>query len=392
MRERAGFENYAGLFTLFNAAIHFIFAFAVSRLQKVSRDLVYLLAALILIFITIAVPVQFKGSFVTLVWTAEAAILFWIGRTKKIALFENYAYPLMILASVSLLNDWQNLYQNYFANDAPTAPFFNQYFAAGLFFVICFGLIIFVSRQDEYAPNAPETVLRIARFAVPTIFLLALYNIFRIEIGNYYQMRALQTAAENYRNENITVRDSDLKLFDFLWQTNYTMLFLAALSLINVKKFKSASLGFVNLFSNAAILGFFVTAGLYLLGELRDSYLAQGDAEYFSRGAFHVLIRYVCYIFAAALVYASYLYTKQEFIRRHISTKILEMLFDLIFYGALWLIASAELFNLTSLFGDNSGDRLGLSILWGVYALALIGLGIYFGKSICASRRWFFSR
>ena len=380
LRGRNETENYLGLFTLANAAIHFIFAFAVSRLQKVSRDLIYLLAALILIFVTIAVPVQFKGNFVTLVWSAEALILFGIGRLKKISLFENYAYPLMILASVSLLNDWQNLYQQYFFSDAALAPFYNPYLAVGLFFVIAFGLIIFISRRKEYESNAPESVTQIVRFALPVVFLLALYNVFRLEIGNYYQMRGLQTIAQNYQNLDYSLKDKSLPVFNFLWQTNYTMLFLAALSLINIKKFKSAVFGFVNLFLNAAVLGFFVTAGLYLLSELRDSYLAQTDTEYFSRGLFHILIRYVCYIFAAALIYASYLDTKQEFVRRHISAKTLEVIFDFVFYAALWLISSAELFNLTGLFGYNAGDRLGLSILWGVFALALIGLGIYFNK------------
>ena len=377
---RAATAGYLGLFTLLNAGIHFAFAFAVSRLASVSRDLIYLLAALMLTFLTIAVPVQFQGNFVTLIWAGEAAILFGIGRARQISLFENYAYPLMILASVSLLNDWQNLYQKYFFADIALTPFYNPYFAVGLFFVIAFGAILYIGRQTKFAPAAPDSVWQIFRFALPVVFLFALYNIFRIEIGNYYQIRETNTAINNYQDLEYALKDGDLKIFNFLWQTNYTMLFLAALSLVNIRKLKSASLGFANLFLSAATLGIFVTVGLYLLGDLRVGYLEQTNAEFFSRGAFHVLIRYICYICAAVLIYASYLYTKQDFLTRHISAKALEVIFDLVFYGALWLILSAELFNLTSLFGINAADRLGLSILWGIYAVALVVLGIYLNK------------
>src|SRR5690606_12870363 len=39
---RAGFENYLGLFTVANAAIHFVFAATISRLKFFPSDLVYL--------------------------------------------------------------------------------------------------------------------------------------------------------------------------------------------------------------------------------------------------------------------------------------------------------------------------------------------------------------
>ncbi|MDQ6788061.1 MAG: DUF2339 domain-containing protein, partial [Acidobacteriota bacterium] len=72
-----GFEGYLGLFTVGNAAIHCSFAYVVSRIKNIPRDLIYLLSALVLTFATIAVPVQFDGNIITLIWAAEAAILFW---------------------------------------------------------------------------------------------------------------------------------------------------------------------------------------------------------------------------------------------------------------------------------------------------------------------------
>ncbi|HQU86385.1 MAG TPA: DUF2339 domain-containing protein, partial [Pyrinomonadaceae bacterium] len=94
---RAEFENYLGMFTVCNALIHFVFAFTISRLSIVTKDLIYLLSALVITFATIAVPVQLDGNFVTLIWMIEAAVLFWIGRTKTVKLFEIYSFPLMLL-------------------------------------------------------------------------------------------------------------------------------------------------------------------------------------------------------------------------------------------------------------------------------------------------------
>jgi uncharacterized membrane protein len=50
--------------------------------------------------------------------------------------------------------------------------------------------------------------------------------------------------------------------------------------------------------------------------------------------------------------------------------------FDFVFYFSLWIIASSELLNWMDIFGYNESYKLGLSILWGVYALFLIILGI----------------
>ncbi|HSK73329.1 MAG TPA: DUF2339 domain-containing protein, partial [Pyrinomonadaceae bacterium] len=270
---REGFENYLGIFTILNAAIHFVFAFAISRLRFGTWDLIYLPAALVLTFITISIPVQFEGNFITLIWAAEAAILFWIGRTKQISLYENYSYPLMLLASVSLFNDWQILYQRYSDWDSALPPFFNPYFATAIFFVIAFAFIYFIHRSEKYAPTAPADLIEITKYAIPAILLFALYNTFRIEIGNYFHFQAVKTAVPDSSGSGYPRINDALGLFNIVWQINYTMLFLTILSFVNIRKFKNPILGFLNLGLNSLILFIFITIGLYVLSELRESYL-----------------------------------------------------------------------------------------------------------------------
>jgi hypothetical protein len=120
----------------------------------------------------------------------------------------------------------------------------------------------------------------------------------------------------------------------------------------------------------------FLIVGLYFIGELRASYLTQIDAVIFPRGVFHIFIRYVSLAFVASLIYASCEYIKQEFINAKISRTNLDLAFDFVLHVALLWIASSELLNLMDIFGLDYSYKLGLSILWGIYALVLIVVGI----------------
>ena len=368
-------ENFAallGLFTLSNALLNFVFAVAIHKYKLGDYQNFYLAVALAVTFATIAVPVQLSGNPVTLIWTAEAAILFWIGRARQIALYESLSYPLMFLAAVSLLNDWQIA----FGSEAILTPVFNQNFLTAILFAAAFGFITFLNRDERYR-NFAEDVARIIDFIAPAIFLFALYNAFRIEIGNYFHAQIMNSAVEivprGEFNDPVYRKDQNLQFFNAVWQINYSMLFLTALSFVNIRKVKSASLGFINLGLNGLMLFVFLTVGLYLMSDLRADYLTPDS----TRGAFHILIRYVSYAFVAALIYAVYEYVKQEFLRTAISKSVLDFVFDLTFYFSLLWIASSELLNWMDISGYQDSHKLGLSILWGVYLLLLIGLGIF---------------
>ena len=94
-----------GLFTLINAVVHFVASVIIYRQKLADRNIHYLIAGLVLVFITIAIPVQLDGNWVTLMWAGEAALLFWIGRTKNVSFYEKLSYPLMLLAFFSILQD-----------------------------------------------------------------------------------------------------------------------------------------------------------------------------------------------------------------------------------------------------------------------------------------------
>jgi uncharacterized membrane protein len=377
LKNREGFENYLGLFTVINAGIHFAFAFFVSRIRTVPRDISYLLGALVLIFVTIAVPVQFKGNWVTLVWIMEAVLLFWIGRAKQISLYEYFSYPVMLLASLSLLNDWQRAGQYSTEIFASQNPFINGVFITSFLYAAVFGVIFYVNKNKRHEPAINEELRKVLGYAAAGVALIALYNAFRIEIDNYFNYQIYKTAVAD---AGVPKEDEDLRFFNIIWQINYTMFFLSVLGWLNIKRFKNAGLAIANLGVNALVLTIFITVGLFFFGELRESYLLQTNSDDYHRSILYILIRYISYVFAAGLFFISYRYTKQEFLTKRDQFGYLRPVFDLGFYVSLWLIFSSELINWLAVSAYQDSYKLGLSILWGVYALGLIIIGIYQNK------------
>ncbi len=149
LESNASWENYLGLFTVANAFIHFVVGTVIYRYTSAEANAVNLIIGLVLVFLTIAIPVQLDGNWVTLLWTGEAALLFWLGRTKNSSLFEYFSYPLMFLASFSLLRDWTTASPlfGFWESQTIHPPIFNVIFLTGILFVSAFSLIWYLNKN-----------------------------------------------------------------------------------------------------------------------------------------------------------------------------------------------------------------------------------------------------
>ncbi|MGH1437873.1 MAG: DUF2339 domain-containing protein [Lewinella sp.] len=377
-------EQLLGLFTLGNAVIHFIVSAVIYRKQLADRKLFYLISGLVLVFITLAIPVQLDGNWVTLLWAGEAALLFWIGRTKQVPVYEWLSYPLMFLAFFSLLQDWSVGYSYNFyypqEGEAGITPIFNIQFLSSVLFLGAFGFINWVNQKKQHLSvlASKGVISKMIALAVPGIMLLVLYSAFRMEIESYWNQLYSDAIITNSRNDEgyvERVTNGDLLKFKMIWVINYTLLFVGVLSFVNIRKLKNTLLGFINLVLNVLAIGYFLTQGLYALSELRESYLEQTLAEYYHQGIFHLGIRYVSYLFVALVVVACYYYRRQDFIKWNF-----KMAFDLLLHLVVLWIASSELIHWMDIANSTQSYKLGLSILWGIYALILIALGIWKGK------------
>ncbi|NEW79558.1 MAG: DUF2339 domain-containing protein [Gelidibacter sp.] len=363
-----------GLFTLGNGILHFMVGVIIYKQKLGDKNLFYFVSGLVLVFITIAIPVQLNGNWVTLLWVGEATLLFWIGRTKNIPVYEKISYPLMVLAVISIFQDWSSGYNlNYYSDSAEKiTPLLNIHFLSSVLFIAAFGFITFLNNNKKY-PSAlisEKELQKLISFSIPAILLGTLYFAFRMEIENYWN--------QLYSDSNITNNEFeqhfnyDYLKFKTIWILNYSLLFFSIFSFVNSKKLKNRQFGLLNLGFNTIAILVFLTQGLYILSELRESYLEQTMSVYYQIGAFNIGIRYISFAFVVIALIASYTYIRQEFMKVDY-----KMAFDLLLHLSILWIASSELINLMELSGSAQSNKLGLSILWGIYALLLISLGIW---------------
>lgn len=375
-------KNLLGVFTLANAVIHFGVTTLIYKKNLGDKNLFYLAAGLVLTFITIAIPVQLDGNWVTLLWAAEAALLFWIGRSKSVKAYEYMSYPLMVLAFFSLTHDWGDAYGvNYLYNEAsqklPTI--LNSTFLTSLLFLVAFGFINWIQSKYEFilANGKKGFIAKAMSFCIPSILLFVLFSAFYLEIEYYFSKlyhasEIMLQDADGYDMNNRNYNINDMKS---IWLIIYGILFISLLSIINSLKLKNRALGITTLI--LAIIGgcIFLTGGLYTLSELRDNYINGDLAEYYNITSYNLWIRYVAFAFYGLLVFVIHKLIRQDFIR--INFKIP---FELLVHTSILWILSSELINGMAIAESDQSYKLGLSILWGVYALVLIILGIWKNK------------
>jgi uncharacterized membrane protein len=369
-------NKFLGLFTLFNALIHFGVSYMLHKKKVKDRNLFYLSTGLVLLFITLAIPVQLDGNWVTIFWAGEAAILFWIGRTKNKSFYELMSYPVMIIASISIIHDWETLYANYYTTiDHQITPLLNVNFLSSLLFINSFAFINIVNRNKSYSIDtiSKTTFYHLMKYLMPVILIGSIYFAFIVEINSYYSQLFNGTAIKNTGSYNKTF-NYDLSYFNGVWKINFTLFFIAVLTYLNDKKLKNKLLNhFLFGFIILTVLAF-LTVGLYHLSELRESYLTNTEIDY-KVSSYHIWFRYISIGFVALTLYSGYKYLYKKVLEND-----LKILFNLLSHIAVLWITSSELIHWLDISGHGQNYKLGLSILWGIYSVILIIAGIWKNK------------
>lgn len=369
-------KHLLGAFTLVNAAIHFGVAVLIYRQKTGDQKLMNLMIGMALVFLTITIPVQLDGGWVTLLWVGQACVLFWIGKNKAEPFYERLSYLLMLLAVMSLTQDWATSYHTYYggAEQLHITPFLNVHFLTSLLFIGAFAFINFLHhKSDSSSIPFNNTFRNIVSFGLPAVLLFAVYFGIYMEISNYWTQLFADSQLELNEIPEYASRsgNTDLNRFRSIWIINYSMLFFTVLAFANFKKIMNQTLGIVNMIFIVFGIFLFLSSGLYALSDLRESYLTQNLAEYYDVGIFHIVIRYISIGIFALMMFTGYQYLKQDFMKLDLRTS-----FNVLLHTAILWILSSELIHLLEMAGAGNSYKLGLTILWGAYALFMIALGI----------------
>lgn len=368
-----------GLYTLCNALIHFIVSVIIYRQKPEDKNLHYLITSLVLVFLTITVPIQLDGDWVTLLWAGQAALMFGIGRMKNISFYEKISFPLMVVAFFSIHQDWNNAYNTYlpFNPETRIPLFFNVHFLTSVFVIAALGFINILNLNKNYtsAWASYPGISKIISYSIPAFFIYILYFTFHLEISSYwnqlYEDSQYQLMLEdNYSPDNFL--NYDLIRFKTIWLINYFLVYVSILSFANFIQIKNQRFGYFCISLTLLAILIFLFQGLYILSKLRESYIAQIITEYYQSDLMNMGIRYISFGFLAVALITCYKNIQQEYIQADFR-KYFEYIFHI---TNLW-ICSSELIHWMDISGSTQSYKLGLSILWGIYAVFLIVYGIW---------------
>ncbi len=110
------FRNYPydvrGIITIAIALINAVILIVLFRNSKVDRKLIYLLIALVMSFVSLAVPIQLHGHAITMFWAAETVILLWLWQKSQIKVFQVGFLIIGVLVLISYTMDLIHTYSN----------------------------------------------------------------------------------------------------------------------------------------------------------------------------------------------------------------------------------------------------------------------------------------
>ena len=353
-------RDYLTVFTLANALSHFL-VYYYTRSRGASKELKYLSLILAISFGTLTIPIYFEGVWITLFWAMEAGGLFWVGRTKKIRMYEMLSYIVLPLATFSLWTNWIEMQEHVASIPEKVTAFLNTTFLNSLLYV---GIVAGISYiNSRYREKASETF----DYGINILLFIVLYATFYIEIYNYWAIRINQYVVE--ADTGMKAYDS-LQYFKQMWLIVYTVAYFALFTWIDTRYICKEKILFNNLVFNLVIGMIMLTQGLYLLSELRGLYLS------YTPGMMYVIIRYIALLAFALLLWQTYKLLDAEAINFK-NNKVR----DLVLYGVVLWVVSSEWLHWTELLGATANYKLGLSILWVSYGVFMLVKGIHQSKS-----------
>lgn len=334
--------RYMGIFTILMAAFHFAFIFPVRKLFKADENVVLMLIGLVLTFVTLAIPIQLKGSFITLFWAAEAVLLLVLAQRTKIKLLSDASTLVTALTVVGLIWDWSLLYFNGWPSGRPALV--NGAFVTSLLAAAAMVALYFLYKREK-----PQTE--------NSGFMSQLYQFIALPILYFGMLFELIDQTLKYDNFGFMVSAG----------VTFTALFLSAMSLWAIRDKREAFGNLVAGLSAVTIGAFGVTQFSYLAPLGRMHILGIPGGEYFG---IHFAMVPALFLLLGLNFYhlRRYLGIHSDYGRTLIWATAAIFIF----------LCSVELDNVMAMFGIAAASvhKVGYPILWGLIGFAMIALGM----------------
>ncbi|MEQ9313514.1 MAG: DUF2339 domain-containing protein [Cytophagales bacterium] len=365
------YEHLHGLFTVLIALIHFLAGRAVKKFELPSPTTLNFLNGLVLVFLTLAIPIQFQDKWITMAWSLEALLLVWMGRKKGLRIFEVLSYPVIILAFLGLLGYWFDFLV--FSASSDTLPFINSLFGTFLVFWAAFYAIqyLIVKNPSDLILKPGSKRLLFFKIGIPFVLVFTLYFNLLFEIQNIFSYWDLDSILI-FKGDG---RYSESNPVKAIWVMNYTFTFLGLGTLVNKGWFRIPQLDKISLYLYGALFLFFFASFFTEVKFLRELYLGEFDTKGLHQSAWNIVLRYILIGFAGWGLFVC-----KKLVSEHYKKPDQKVYFELFLAFSGIFILSTELIQWLDIAGFSNSYKLGLSILWGACSLALIFYGIVVQK------------
>ncbi|WP_121964802.1 DUF2339 domain-containing protein [Myroides sp. N17-2] len=179
--------NYLGVATIFLALLNGIALAILVRLKtkQVDKSINYTLLAITVGLVSLAIPLQLDGIYITVVWAVEIVVLLWIWTKTKVNIFRLGYMIIAILAVISYIIDLTQLggYMTYLAPDSnlsfkPLKIILNSFTITGLSLLaatIAAYQILRKTNIDEYDTHGIKFISFIDTRTVERVFFYGIY-------------------------------------------------------------------------------------------------------------------------------------------------------------------------------------------------------------------------
>ena len=303
--------DFKGLFTLSIALFNLLYALFLYKRFGLDKNAIYLLLGLTLTFVTLTIPIQFEGNYITLFWALEAVLLFWLSKQSKINSFKFGAIIVQLLMVFSLIIDWIQKYSYY---DTELSIVLNPIFITGILALASLVATYFILKKETETQKVWFLNFNPAQYkkGVVIVFVLMAYFVGMLEVS----FQANQFMAIRYSSLSYSV------LYHFIFCT--LLIYFGLKS--NQYNFKS-----IAVLLATATIGIYV---LYFFNLPTEEFITSLTGGLKQKSSF-----YIHYILLLCLIYLFYIIFKN-----HKESKGLSM-YQSTF--ALWICAFAIIFILS---------------------------------------------
>lgn len=137
--------NIKGAFTLFIALVNLALAYAIRSKKAETGYLFTALVGMFLTFVSITIPIQLDGNFITLLWATEMVAVLWLFTKFRQPLYEYFALALFFLTIVSFLHSIEDIQ----IDDPVQTVLLNGWFATGIFTGLAYGVFAWLMEREK---------------------------------------------------------------------------------------------------------------------------------------------------------------------------------------------------------------------------------------------------